>query len=163
MRPADILMRVGVRPYPCCGDFAAEAMRQGASKRLPCAPTGAVQDVSRVFLVHSRAVVRIKHGLMTDVLRDLVGLNDDQVNKAIHRPSPWHTNADLVVRAWVTKNHAARAVLKRRGVSFWPGVFGCFYLAQVQGAVVMEEDLEPALAEAGAVPVVLEGEGHHGL
>lgn len=162
MRPADILMRVGVRPYPCCGDFVAEAMRQGASKRLPGVPTAAVQDVTRVFLVHARAIVRIKQGTLTDVLRDLKALNDERVQAALKRPSPWHTNADLLVRVKNTNSHAARAVFKLHGVTFWPGIFGYFYLAQVQGTVAVEDDLEDSLREAGVVPVILEGE-HHDL
>lgn len=162
-RPADMLMRVGARPYPCCGDFVAETMRMGASKRLPGVPAGAVQDVSRVFLIHSKAIVRIKQGTLTDVLRDLKDLDDERVNAALKRPSPWHTNADLLARVWVIKNGKAIAVFKLHGVTFWPGIFGYFYLAQVQGTVAMEDDLEPALREAGVVPVVLEGEGHHDL
>lgn len=165
MRPPDILMRVGEKHYPCPGDFVAEAMGQGASKRLPGVPTGGVQDVTKVFLIHPKAFVQIKRGTVRDVLRDLktVAKTNDRVRDAFKRPSPWHTKADILTRVYATKNKAARAVFKRYGVTFWPGIFGYFPLAQIQGVVATEEDLPPALKEAGVVPVVLEGEGHRDL
>lgn len=163
MRPSDIFMKVGEGYYLCPGDFMAEAKGQGPCKRLPGVPTGAVQDVTKVFLVHPKAVVQIKRGTVRDVLRDLkaVARTNDQVRDAFKRPSPWHTKADLLVRVYATKDKAARAVFRRYGVSFWPGIFGYFPLAQLQGTVATEEDLGPALRDAGVVPVVLEGEGHH--
>lgn len=156
MRPPDILMKVGERYYPCRGDFVAEAMHNGASKRLPGVPTGAVQDVTRVFLVHPKAVVRIKRGTVRDVLRDLkaVAKTNDQVLHAFKPPSPWHTKADVLARIYATKNKEARAVFKRYGVTFWPGIFGYFYFAQLHGIVDSEDaDLNPILKEAGVVPV----------
>ena len=156
MRPPDVLMKVGEGYYPHPGDFMAEAMGDGASKRLPGVPTGAVQDVTRVFLVHPKAFVQIKCGTVRDVLRDLkaVAKTNDQVRDAFKRPSPWHTKADILVRIYATKNKKARAVLRRYGVSFWPGIFGYFYMAQIQGVVDSEEtDLDPVLKEAGVVPV----------
>lgn len=156
MKPADILMRIGASHYPSAGDYVAEVMRMGASKRLPSVPTGAVQDITRVFLVHPKAIVGVKRGMkLEDLVRDL----------GVSRPSPWHGYGDLIALASTSKDAQVQALLKKYRVKFWPGIIGYFYMAQLQGIVDAEDvDLDEALARAGVVPVFVVRKGDdHGL
>lgn len=153
MRPADILMKVGVQHYPSAGDFVAEAMRDGASKRLPGVPTGACQDVTRIFLVHPMACITLQ-GSIDDLLEEIqaLGQRNDIVAGVLQSATIWHTNTDIIAK--VHRAGMAQDLLEKYEIRFYPGIFGYFYLAQLQGIIGNEDaDLDEALAKAGVVSV----------
>jgi len=61
---ADILMWIGAQYYPTPNSFICEARAMGASKRLPSLPRGAVPGVTRIWLVHPKAIDGTEPGVI---------------------------------------------------------------------------------------------------
>lgn len=164
MRPADMIMKVGAKHYPTVASYIVEAQVRGASKRLPSVPTGAVQDVTRIFLAHPRAIVSMQ-GKPRDLLAELGTLAE--VNSVVSDAllsSYYHRLPDVLAQVADTGDSAARAILKRYGVKFHIGIFGYFYIAQLQGVVDSQDaDVDEVLRRAGVVPVFVVREGEDGL
>jgi hypothetical protein len=160
-----MLMKVGVRHYSSAAAFIVEALAQGPCKRLPGFPTGAVPNVTKIFLAHPRAIAEAQKGDVDELLRELRELakTDEAVGKALWT-THWHHKADLLAQVYASKNKQARALLRKYGVKFHVGIFGYYYLAQLQGVVDSEDaDIDEEWAELGVVPIFVVKEGDHGL
>jgi hypothetical protein len=127
----DILIFRGAEYWPTPEDVIREVHAQGLSVRIPRnnIPSGLVKGLSRIALVHIKAVMLIEKGTEDDLraaFEELaqVGGHDPAIDEILarkyeHVPSRWLE---------MPESDAKRDMFERLGVSFKPGIFAfCYY------------------------------------
>jgi hypothetical protein len=142
--PVDIGIFCGEGNWPTPQHVIDEIHAMGFSHRVPpdFDPRGLVRGVSRIFIGHVKAIMKIEHGSLADLSQAFLALHDPKVNDLLkrrfqHEPSRW---------LQMPQPHRGK-IFKRFQVSFEPGFFGYVYFT---GAVryLKPEETEVPLADA---------------
>lgn len=117
---------------------------------MPGIPTALCKAISRIFLVHPRAIVT-SDGDLEELLATVFGdvVKDDPGLR------PW-LNTDMASALWSIqkKNKEVQALCKKHGVKFSPGVFAWYTATQLQGIVEnADAEIPQEWKEAGITPV----------
>lgn len=153
----DIIMYVGEQYYTL-HDYISEALQQGVHKRISSAsiPDGIVPWESKIFLAHSKAILRTNIGELADLAYELLDrgyMTQVQYNSFVENTEPFWTGEELkpedfvpaqmlmlaTVLSTVPANELAEIEIKW-GVEYFPGVFGYAYIAGMHYICKPDED-----------------------
>lgn len=146
-----LLMWVGEYHYPWPHDFSDEVKSVGLSKRVAeSAIPLIVPGRSRLALIHPRAIVQLRVGMVEELCRSLgftlPDLGDDTIT------------ADQVGRALAalekTDPKGYDALVEKMGISYHAGIFGYVWLTGLQYVCRPDEEEAPEELKALGVEAV---------
>ncbi len=145
--PVDVLVTCGEEFWSSPEVLIQEIEQMGFSHRIPnnFDATRIKRGISRAFLGHNRAVMRVGKGNYETVLAYLAGLQDPGV-EAILRRTYTHEPSRILDLASTVRNKVCR----KFRISFEYGIFGYVYLTGCSYYLKLnEEEIPPELGERG--------------
>lgn len=144
----DLLMWVGEQHYPWPHDFSDEVKSVGLSKRVAESAIPLIDPgQTRLAVIHPRAFVQVRSGMVEDFCRALGFILPDLGDEGI--------TADQLGRALAaleaSDSKAYDSLIEEMGITYHPGIFGYVWLTGLQ--YVCRPDEEDAPEELKALGV----------